>query len=307
MPALLCLNELSCCTAAEQREVEAAMTEFVELLRSCRRVREATALLSTIAVNTQMQLASGYSLGQWLNADRRNGTRWSLIRAMQAKAPFQASTALGDDVEYTFQGQKAAGLGLADVVGGLAVSLPLAEEWAVPRVSVTRTTLVETEEGEPVCREDCADLPHASSGRHLGEHEEHLKTAGIDVLTTGDTLWEAREEFFPNLRFLPRVEDDVRGMQAGHLLPVRQRLVEMEAAVSAWAADESMIAPEWRSKKADGEHDQRRLKLQFTDVDGVVRFFAEHLYFTPGHNRIYFRTDTSARTIIIAWIGPKVL
>lgn len=96
-------------------------------------------------------------------------------------------------------------------------------------------------------------------------------------------------------------------MQAAHLLPVRQRLVEMEAAVSAWASDESVIAPRWRSKKADGEHDQRRLKLQFTDVDGVIRIFAEHLYFTPGPNRIYFRTDTSERTVVIAWIGRKVL
>lgn len=95
-------------------------------------------------------------------------------------------------------------------------------------------------------------------------------------------------------------------MQPSHLLPVRQRLVEMEGAVFGWASDKSLIAPAWRSKKADGEHDQRRMKLQFTDVDGMVRIFDEHLYFTPGHNRVYFRTDTSRRTVVIAWIGPKI-
>lgn len=283
------------------------MADFVELLRSCRRVREETALLSTVAMDGQMELAAGYSLAQWLNSDRRNRTRWSLLRVMRSKAPFQASAALGTNVEYTFHGRQAEGLGLADAVGGLAVSLPLGEDWAVPRVSVARTALVEDGRGEVVCREDSTEVLHASSGRHLAEHEEHLRTAGIEALTTGDAVWEARGDFFPSLRFLPRVEQDVRGMQAAHLLPVRQRLVEMEAAVSAWASDESVIAPRWRSKKADGEHDQRRLKLQFTDVDGVIRIFAEHLYFTPGPNRIYFRTDTSERTVVIAWIGRKVL
>ncbi|WP_067479656.1 hypothetical protein [Actinomadura hibisca] len=304
MPALLCLNDLSCDADEPVERAADAVTELVDTLLAARRIRRDTHLLSAVQLGA-VEFVRGYTLVHWQKAGRDHRDKWRLLRAMQNKAPFNpAEAGLDESMQFLFGQQAALGLGMAYLVDGVAVSLPLADAWKCSRLAIDREMLVEDRHGDIGISRDRLEVAHASCPAHSDEHREHLQAAGLADVTTGTALWRDREEFFPHLRFLPQVEKQLCDLQPFALLSVRSRLKEIEATVAQWQAEGS-ATPRWRTKKADGEHDRRRGQCVFTDLDGIERVFDEHVYYTPGAGRIHFRTDTAARSVTIARIGLK--
>lgn len=302
---LLCLNELSCRSEIDIREVDEGMTVFVDLLRQCKRWREDVALVTWIPMS-KLELSPGYPIAKWAD-NGRNRDQWRFIRAMQNRAPFNSvlSEQTADDVEYHIEGVRADGVGTAHLVDGLAVSLPVGYRWDETWLRAERSILAEDDEGDTEVRNDDVDVRHASKPEHLVEHENWARASGIAALRTGTALWGAREDYFPHIRFLPRVEEDLQKLRPGWLIPVRDRLLEMEAALSRWHSTHSP-SPCWHSKES-GEGETRRRLCRFTDLDGLEREFAEHLRFTPGHGRLHFRLAREDGVAVVAYIGPKIL
>jgi hypothetical protein len=300
VPLILCLNELSCKHSLPPEKIDEAMDRFSGALRESRRVRPGAVLITPVQL-PNIELAPGYPMARWA-ADSRNKDMWLRIRSMQDKAPYTFDEvrppAENWDSEYLYSGCQAFGLGAAHSCGGLAISLPTDPQWIRPEVDVTKVWV----DGD----DEKISVRHASSADHVGMHEIWLARAGLADIDTGRDLWEARQDHFPSLTFLPRVRDDLLGLPPVCVHPVRVRLMELQDAVSCWDPATGQ-QPVWISR-VTGEHEQRRRQwCQFVDLDGETRAFDLHARFTPYEGRVHFRLiGADGGSARIAYVGRKL-
>jgi hypothetical protein len=280
------------------------MAEFVAMLRRVRDWRRDIALV-TIAKLPSLELAKGYYLSEWI-ADPANRDRWRFIRTLQNRAPFRdvLPPGAGDGVDYRYDGRRAQGLGAAHLMDGLAVSLLLAPDWHTDRVQLVREVLAELPDGSVDLIEELAQVRHAALCDHLSSHEERIKGEGLWDASSGADLWSGRLEYFPRLRFLPRVEQDLESLPPDWVAPVANELFKLNAAVAAWDPAVSPF-PIWRSKVTPEGETRKRL-CEFVDLDGQRRIFDLHARFTPRAGRLHFRLDPSSAIAVVAYIGPKI-
>lgn len=305
MSVLLFLNELSCATDTPRRNVDLAMLELVELLRTIRRWRRDVALVTQVPLKS-IELARGYHTPQWIAADAANRDRWRMILAIQNHAPFRAVTPedTQTDVEYRHGNRRAEGLGAAHLLDGLALSLSIDAVWENAWVATDRSVLIEDDSGNLAVRDEHVEVRHASHCDHATQHKSWVQEAGREDLASGVTIWKNRDRFFPHLTFLPRVEGDLRRLRQDWVRPVVGRLFNLERAVADWDTDRDGI-PKWQTK-VTGEFETRQDQYcEFVDIDGVVRVFEWHARFTPGAGRLHFRLVPEEGTVRVAYIGLK--
>jgi len=281
---------------------------LVDLLRAVKRRRRDTVLHSSVPLR-DVRIGDSYSIAVWCNdGDRRE--EWRFLRSLQDRAPFQVRLAeLGIDVmetDYRHGEDRAEGLGLAHMFGGLAVSLDYEPRWRDLSVALTREALEERDDGDVDIVAADVETVHACLREHVDELREWLAHACHQPVADGPDLWRRREELFPRLEFLPRVEAQFRPLQARNpwFGAVSQRLDELSAALSEWDPAESP-APSYRSL-VTSEHEQRKRLCRFEDLDGEIRVFDLHARFTPGAGRLHFRLDPARRRAIVAHVGRKL-
>ncbi len=303
MSALLCLNDLSCNSHASKEQIDSAMRELVHLLRDVRSIRAQAALITPFKL-PYIRLSSTYEMAQWI-ADSRNREYWQIIRRMQDRAPYSyeevAPSEVLSGVEYTFSGTIAAGFGIAHLIDALAVSLRVDNSWETAKIALVRTSLSEAD--TDVISEDLVDIRHASNKSHIETHREWLANSGLDLLTRGQEIWDAREDLFPNLSFLPRVEGDLRNLTPIWVKGARDLLSEIELAVSVWDPAKQPF-PEWKKVTPEGQN--RKGLCTFEDLDGERRAFDLHGRFAPEPGRIHLRLIREDRSARIGYIGRKL-
>jgi hypothetical protein len=281
---------------------------LVDLLRAVKRRRRDTVLHSAVPLR-DVRIGESYSIAVWCNdGDRRE--EWRFLRSLQDRAPFQVRLAeLGIDVmetDYRHGEDRAEGLGLAHMFGGLAVSLDYEPRWRDLSVLLTREALEEREDGEVDIVAADVETVHASHPDHVEEHGDWLEHACRQPVADGADLWRRRGELFPRLDFLPRVEGQLRALQASNpwFGAVAQRLDELNAVLGDWDPTNTP-EPQYRSRVTP-EHAQRKRLCRFEDLDGEARVFDLHARFTPGAGRLHFRLDPEPRRAVIAHVGRKL-
>lgn len=147
---------------------------------------------------------------------------------------------------------------------------------------------------------------NASIRDHVGGWRAWLRVIEVVEPVDGNDLWENRSARFPRLRFLTDVEAQIRSLKSGtpELVAVNRRLLEIQNALSAWNFKVDPI-PRLPTKLTP-EHEGRRQKFNFPDVDGKIRCFDMHVRYTPGAGRIHMWFDRSDGTASIGHIGEKV-
>lgn len=304
MRVLLFLNELSCTSETDTATVDEGMRQFVDTLRHVRNKRDSTALVASAPLR-QLELAPGYHIAEWAGKPQ-NKDRWRFIQQFRNRSP--VSSALPDgalnDLEYTHNGRTAYGLAGAHMRDGIAISLPLDTDWNTPWVTARRTKLVETDESTLDYEQDDVDIRHTSAATNIAEHDEWITHSGLTGIASGTELWDARADFFPQLQFLPRVEGDLHQLERSFLRPVRDRLMELQAAAASWDPNYAE-QPTWQSHVTPEGSTRKRL-CRFEDLDGTTRTFHLHARFTPGAGRVHFRLLPEERIIRIAYIGRKI-
>ena len=235
MSILLFLNELSCASPAEAGHVDEAMERFVGLSRLIRQWRSDTALVTAVK-REHLQLAQGYYINQWIAARPRNLELWRFIRGMQNRAPFSDVLPPGVEAgaDCRWNGQIAQALRAAHVMDGLLVSLLLDPAWNATWVPATCEELVEAADGELEIDEYPVDVRHAAKPEHARSHEDWIKQAGLAAFRNGSEIWEAREDLYPNLQFLPAVRGQLYGLRLDWVVPVAHRLRTLDDAVAGW-------------------------------------------------------------------------
>ncbi|MFI5839005.1 hypothetical protein ACIA8K_04720 [Catenuloplanes sp. NPDC051500] len=302
MTLLLCLNEHSHHQAdITARDLGEAFTQLIAVVQAVRLRRTDTALVAE-AYFHQLLIGDGVVFAEW-QADGRNRDAARFLKLQLTRAPFSSvlDTEIRSLTRYTFDGTEALGLGTAHLVGGLAVSFALSPAWDVPHLELHREELLDDGEIETSSER----IPHASVAAHVDLHDAWIRSAGTSGIRNGPALWAVRNDLLPNLRFLPRVEDDLARLQPALLPSVWRLLAAFEGAV-AGRDTSSPQAPTW-PVKVTPEHEQRKRLCYFDDpAAGGTMAFDTHARFTPWAGRMHFRWDAAAGKVVIAYIGDKL-
>ncbi|ASU77623.1 hypothetical protein CDG81_04060 [Actinopolyspora erythraea] len=301
---MLFFNELSCAVESDESRVDACMADFFELVRTARKKRRDTALVTPSPLK-EMELGAGYHVRQWINKPE-NRDRWRLLQSARNMSPVSSALpeSASGEVEYSHQGRSAEALGGAHLTDSLAVSLATDSSWRTPWVVVDRTQAVEEADGSLDLEKGTVEVRHAATPAELRHHDEWLVSSGLSGMTTGRQLWDARADFFPNLRFLERTRNDLEQLEGHRLRAVRDRLLELERVTAEWRPDLAH-QPEWWSHVTP-ESSSRKSRCEFRDADGVTRTFDMHARFTPGAGRVHFRLAPEERALVVAYIGSKL-
>jgi hypothetical protein len=303
---LLVLNELSYRgTEARRAELSDSLHQLVALLHQVKRYRSDVALV-TEARFTDLLIGDGYSVREWAG-DGRNRDAFRFLLSLRNHAPFAdvAPPELRDEADYRYKDRPAKGLGIAHLVGGLAISLRLAPSWEAHWLYLTQQTLAETDAGEVTLAETEVEVRHACLPAHVDEHRQWMTDSELSRIDSGSRLWEARADLFPHLRFLARVRDDLTQLSVTWLHPVKERLAELELAACDWRPAVE-AAPQWRSKITPDSDSRKELCRFEDDLDGLTYVFDLHARFTPHAGRLHFRLDRALQRLVIAYIGRKL-
>jgi hypothetical protein len=307
VPLLVFLNEQSCATKCGPDEVASGMRTFVGVLRELRRWRDIS--LATQSPLDQAELADGYYYAQWRN-DARNRDEHRFIQRMRDRcttftaALHDAAAPDRDDIWHRHNGVDVHGLGAAQMTDGLAVSLPLAPDWDTAWLELRIEELSEDPEtGETVADEYPETIRHASQKAHLRDHEEWGRLEGLDSVSSGAELWAGHADFFPNLQFLDRVQDDLENLDPKWFKGARRLLRQLQASAEAWDPVTSPTGPHWEAPNIRPEYENARRNRFWEDKDGESRCFELHGNLNRNAGRIYFRLVHDEKAIRIAHIG----
>jgi hypothetical protein len=301
---ILCFNDLSADQAdASEAVVNESMRNFVLTLLAVRKVRPQSALITPYRL-PGIQLTSTYSMAQWAS-DARNMDLWRRVRSFQNRAPYTYDEVVATEVfasaDYRYDSREAKGLGVAHMLSTYSVSIPGDTRWSNTSLNLQRFLLTDDEDESVL--EDEIVVDHVSHVDHVKFHRMQLSGMGLTGLTSGREIWAQRDDFFPNLSFLPRVEQDLASLAPGWVASVRDLLAELESAVAAWEPA-SQPFPEWKKVTPEGE--KRKQLCYFEDLDGVVRLFDLHARFAPEPGRLHLRLVREKGTARVAYIGRKL-
>ncbi|MFJ5259407.1 hypothetical protein ACIQAC_02850 [Streptomyces sp. NPDC088387] len=304
---LLFLNEKSWATTCDHTRADAAMVDFVDVVRAVAKEDPAETSLVSEDGLTSLEIAKDYPIGKWIGAGPKNHARWLRLRALQNRSPVSSVYSTPDadgHLDYRHDGEKARGLGAAHFMDGIAVSLPVAPEWETSSVSLDRSELVELDDGLLEFEHETVDVRHVSALPHVDEYRAWIRESSLARAATGRQIWERRADLYPHLQFLPRTEGHLTDLDPRWVVPARGCLERLEAAVALWDPA-TRHEPEWQTKVTP-ESQTRREVCRFSDLDRERRLFELHARFTPGMGRIYFRLVPEEGAIRLAHIGSKI-
>ncbi|MXN31567.1 hypothetical protein [Delftia sp. CH05] len=148
---------------------------------------------------------------------------------------------------------------------------------------------------------------NASQAAHADEHEGWLKLLGYTSVQSAAQVWREKEDRFPGLHFLPRVEKDLVAL-GGSGIPFQQAILSLASLakdVDAWKVESPW--PEFSSKASPEAETRQDLCWVMDDSTGKKELFDWHIRFTGGlAGRIHFRVDSANKRLIIAYIGGKL-
>lgn len=296
------LNELSFPEGqVSEGDATTAVVGLVRTLKALKAIHSDTALHSSVRI-ADVPLGVEKWLGPVMSAGEARDD-WRYIRAFQNRAPFTVGIgeAFGMETEYLYCGRAAEGLGLSHALGTLAVSFPY-PDWMASSLDIQRLHLGVEEKID----EESVIVVHAADPEHITINRDWIVAAPLACVEDGRELWRRRSEIFPHLKFLPRVEDQLKAFKAGDVLlqSAGAALMDLEIAVAEWETSEQN-SPPFRTKVTPEGETRSRL-FEFKDLAGVDRSFDMHSRYTPGAGRIHFWCDRSDGTATIAHVGEKV-
>ncbi|MEV7137841.1 hypothetical protein [Streptomyces tauricus] len=306
MPLSLFLNELSCQSDNGARRIDEAMATFVATLKRLKSWQEVA--LVTESPLPQAELARGYVYQQWVNATPLNKERHRLILSLRSRAPgtlrgvLEAAGHDPSEVEHFHDGRRAAGIGAAHLMDGLAISLPVTQKWETSWLDVDITQLVEDDIETSQDR-----VRHCSTPAEADEHEAWARDTGLASLTDTSRLLSSWPEFFPSLERLPRFDRDLRALDPKWFRAARDLLADLQStAAQHWDLARSP-EPDWQNPHITPESQSRRHLCTFPDpdLDGRPTTFSWHGRMTPGKGRLYFRLVPERMVFRLAFIGAK--
>ena len=300
-------NELSLQMAADIRTARSWMEAFIQAVNAATS-HGVSRVIRTKSDIFDITLAVDYPLRRWLNDREVDREMQRYIKVLTTRAPFWEDLPdLHDRVlvrDFFFNGREAQGLGVAYLLGALAVSLPSKESWNSARLTLNVNWISEDDQLD----EKTVEVIHASQLSHVVEHTQWISERLRSDVQDGADLWNRRDELFPSLTFCEMAGNQIQSLSPTMLSPVVRGLCNLEAYCQNWS--EGRFDPTQLATKATTETqrtlDQYGKERNFLCPGGERRTFRWHIRLTPHGWRIYFHPELGTRTIIIGYVGQHL-
>ena len=235
----------------------------------------------------------------------------NFLLRLSAKAPLLSDTS--QEVANRFRGCEQTTLPSEDgdplvycaITDGVAVGFPSDPIWDCPQITVTFNELLpDAEIGE--AWETIDNLTRFSHARTISDSHRISTREGLLQSIDGTTLWERRQQAFPNLAFGPDVESHLATLNPGELGTVINRLASLDESAAQWHSVHS-TAPPWQSKVTDENSSVKnnpklREARRFRSYDDTPKLFMWHARFGSS-GRIHLRFDRDSYHVEIGYIG----
>ena len=252
-----------------------------------------------------------YSLWDAFNGLRESGFRdeYLLLVRLATKVPLLSET--DEDVKDRFRACEEQTLPQGDgeplvfcaIVDGIAIGFPSQPAWDRDRMTVSFNELLPDES----IQETTEEVDQLTRAEHAGpiceRHRGRIRAGSNPV-----TLWENREEVFPNLVFGPGVEANLKEC-ANQFQTIVGKLVDLDLSAGEWRVEggpappwKTTVTPESKRLMANPELSQARI---FLSSLGTREMFEWHARFGSG-GRIHLRFDPQSREVEIGYIGPHL-
>lgn len=281
------------------------------LIATLRRLRK---INSRIALNTARPIAQ-YLIADDLTLQAVLGgmhykEEWEFVRSLSDRSPFSMGVSEGmsqeiHDLEFrTRPGLiPSSALAWATLLDSATVSFDAHPDWSQGWVETVCLKL--GDDGSLLEEEGC--LKNASLAAHADEHFDWLKLLGLTVTPTAAQIWSEKSDRFPNLRFLPRTEKDLKALD-GSGAPFLQAVASLEAlenVAAGWKKGNPW--PEFSTRASREAEQRQKLCYVYDNETGVEELFDWHTRFTGGvAGRVHFRVDSASRLIVVAYVGGKL-
>ena len=218
------------------------------LISTLRRLRK---INTKIALNTSRSIAQYQITDDWTLQAVLGGNSfkeaWDFVRALNDRSPFSVGLGNGiaqeiENMEFrTRPGQvPSSALAWATLLDSATVSFDAHPDWSQGWVEMSYLML---DEAGNLLETD-GRVRNASQPAHADEHLDWLKLLGLAAAPTATQVWGEKEDRFPGLRFLPRVEKDLTALE-GSGVPFLQAVASLGALAKdaeAWKADSQSMA-----------------------------------------------------------------
>lgn len=304
----LVLNELSLHPPAPDTLIARIwVSDFIQTVRAIKAQAGKQAVLRTQYDFYTTLLAPDYPLQRWLNDSQVDREEQRFIKTLVTKAPFsqdvlntevQAIETNVGSCEFRYQGEQAIGLGVACILDIIPVSLTSKPCWDCSYLDLDVIRIDEDDEK--------ITIVHASRKQHLQDHIEWIKTRLLTGIRDGTTLWNNKDELFPNLQFCDSVGEQLQNLRVGDVMlsPIEKKLFDLQEYAATWVAgafDSDKIACK-ATPESEATLKQYSQDRTFTCPDGQERVFSWHVRLTPLAWRIHFDPSQSGK-IVIGYIG----
>ena len=274
------------------------------------------AVLRASRYSSEIYLSPDWTLFDAQKDLRQTGARdeFLLLATMQTRVPLLNGADL--DVANRFRGCDHATLTRADgepllycaISNSVSVGFPSSSPWDHYQVTVIFDELLPSGEFN-VAHETIDNLTrseHASTV--IIRHREQIRDGLLQVADAA-SLWERRQEAFPNLVFGRDVEAHLSAMNPGELGTVVNRLASLDEAAARWPM-EGGPAPRWRTLVTDEPSSVKnnpslREARRFRSGEGTRQLYMWHARF-GSNRRIHIRFEGSSYMVEVGYIGPHL-
>ena len=305
---ILVFNELSADEPARTRQAaRVRMKDMLEAVAALAGGRAANLTAVDSFDLYGMRLTTDYDLTGWLrdravDRDLRNFF-WTISTKLD---DLDIGEAVRDRFylsEFHVGNRNAPGLGLAFLLGTVAVSLPSEERWRRVRIRLRYTWLENdgTERRRDVVAINVADGGHAASAI-----DETSKQARVALTASPALLADRKRACFPHLDFGPDVDDQLARVPVEMLHRIIAKLIVLDDVVRRWRRDaaESPVLPKIHSESEPTmqQYGDRRV---FRSASGASETFRLHAMVGDRY-RIHLRIDRRDRSVEIGYVGEHL-
>lgn len=255
-----------------------------------------------------VSLYNGYGIAQWLSDNSVSVNQRQFFRRFLDKhcRYYKDQSVVGEfSVSIDNQYYKAIGCAFALEHNHVLLSLPTNAFWKNKVISGEYSSLNDAGELQTV---DCA-VDNVWTGT---PHEEiisaHRKELSSDI-SSGQDLWDKREQLYPNLVFCESIKDQLfEDSEKYHIIAIMKKLDRFQEYFSNCDSsyDPKELGMDARTESATvkSEPDLRNYR-KFRMPNGNEEFFFDHVGFTGKYTggRIYFLPDNPNNRCYIGYIG----
>lgn len=304
----LTLNDLSIRNTVDtEYSAKAQIDEFVLFCKNLQTISIIDEIVFPESLFS-ISLCKGYSLTQWINdANVSKNHKQFFRRFLDKHCRYYNTQSVDGDFSVLIDEQELPAIGCAFALehDHVLLSLPTNSFWKNKSIAGEYSSLDEF--GEVQISMQCIDNIWTS----MPQDEivsNYRKELSADI-TSGQDLWDKREQLYPNLVFCENIKDQLfDDSEKHHIIAVMKRLERFQEYFSSCGSsyDPKELGMEARteSETVKSDADLRNLR-RFKLPNGNEEFFFDHVGFYGKYSggRIHFLPDAPNKKCYIGYIG----